>query len=59
MLIDSHVNFHGDAFADDLDEVIARARAAGVARMIAICARLSDFPEVAAIAERQIGRAHV
>jgi len=51
MLIDSHVNLHGEAFAGELEDVIARARAAGVVRMIAICARLQDFSEVAAIAE--------
>lgn len=52
MLVDSHVNLHGEQFADDLDEVINRAREAGVARMITICCQLSDFPEVSAIAER-------
>ena len=51
MLVDSHVNLHGEQFAEDLDAVIARARDAGVARMIAICCRLSDFEDVAAIAE--------
>lgn len=51
MLIDSHVNLHGEMFADDLDAVIARARATGVRRMVAICCRLSDFEAVAAIAE--------
>ncbi|MEE2566595.1 TatD family hydrolase [Hyphobacterium marinum] len=51
MLIDSHVNLHGEQFADDLDAVIERARAAGVKRMITICCRLSDFAAVSAIAE--------
>ncbi|WP_300542848.1 TatD family hydrolase [Maricaulis sp.] len=51
MLIDSHVNLHGDQFAEDLDAVIDRAREAGVVRMITICCRLSDFPAVSAIAE--------
>lgn len=52
MLVDSHVNLHGEQFAEDLDAVIARARAAGVARMVTICCQLSDFPAVSAIAER-------
>ncbi|MGD2134141.1 MAG: TatD family hydrolase [Maricaulaceae bacterium] len=52
MLVDSHVNLHADAFADDVDAVIDRARAAGVARMVAICARLSDLPAVLAIADK-------
>lgn len=52
MYVDSHVNLHGEQFAEDLDEVIARARDAGVSRMITICCQLSDFPAVSAIAER-------
>lgn len=52
MLIDSHVNLHGEAFENDLDAALARAREAGVSPMIAICCRLSDFEEVSAIAER-------
>jgi len=52
MLIDSHVNLHGEQFADDLDYVIQRARDAGIVRMLTICCQLSDFPEVSSIAER-------
>ncbi len=51
MLIDSHVNLHHQSFAGDRDAVIARARAAGVARMITICDRVENFPQVLAIAE--------
>jgi len=51
MLIDSHTNLHGETFADDLPEVLARAREAGVEGMIAICCRLSDFEEVSKITE--------
>lgn len=51
MLIDSHVNLHHHAFDADRDEVIARARGAGVARMITICDRTENFPAVIAIAE--------
>jgi len=50
MLIDSHVNLHAAAFAEDQAEVIARARAAGVARMITICDKISSFEAVHAIA---------
>jgi len=53
MLIDSHVNLHHAAFAADRVEVIARARAAGVARMITICDRIENFPTVLAIAESE------
>ncbi|MCC5997342.1 MAG: TatD family hydrolase [Oceanicaulis sp.] len=51
MLIDTHVNLHGSDYAEDLDAVLERARAAGVSPMIAICCRLSDFEAVSAIAE--------
>jgi TatD DNase family protein len=51
MLIDSHVNLHAPQFEADAEAVIARARAAGVARMITICDRVSSFPAVRAIAE--------
>ncbi|MES1200861.1 MAG: TatD family hydrolase [Pseudomonadota bacterium] len=53
MLIDSHVNLHHESFAGDRDAVIARARAAGVARMITICDRVENFPAVAAIADAE------
>ncbi len=51
MLIDSHVNLHHEAFAEDRDAVIARAREVGVARMITICDKIENFPQVIAIAE--------
>ena len=51
MLIDSHVNLHHQSFTEDREAVIARARAAGVARMITICDRIENFPQVIAIAE--------
>ncbi len=50
-LIDSHVNLHAEAFDEDRDAVIARAREAGVATMITICDRMENFPRVQAIAE--------
>jgi TatD DNase family protein len=51
MLIDSHVNLHHPAFAEDREAVIVRARDAGVARMITICDRIENFADVIAIAE--------
>ena len=51
MLIDTHVNIHGEAYAEDLDAVLDAARAAGVSPMIAICCRLQEFGQVAALAE--------
>ena len=49
--IDTHANLHAEAFEEDLDAVLERARAAGVAPMLAICSRLQDLPQVTAIAE--------
>jgi TatD DNase family protein len=49
-MFDTHVNLHGDVFAEDLDEVLTRARAAGVSRFLAICDRLDNFEAVHAIA---------
>lgn len=51
MLIDSHVNLHHERFGEDQGAVIARAREAGVARMITICDKIENFPQVIAIAE--------
>lgn len=50
-MFDTHVNLHGDAFEDDLQDVLSRAREAGVSRMIAICDRLDNFETVHSIAE--------
>ncbi len=50
-MFDTHVNLHGEAFSSDRDEVIARARDAGVARFLTICDRLDNFPSILEIAE--------
>lgn len=52
MLVDSHVNLHGEKFTDDVDEVVARAVEVGVGTMLNICCKLSDFEDVVAIAQR-------
>lgn len=51
-MFDTHVNLHAEAFENDLDEVLTRARESGVKRMLAICDRLSNFDTVLSIAER-------
>ena len=43
MIIDSHVNLHAPQFDEDRDEVIARAREAGVGLMVEISDKLSTF----------------
>jgi TatD DNase family protein len=55
LLVDSHCHLDFPDFADDLDGVIDRARAAGVTRMVTICTRLRALPTVRAIAERYDG----
>ena len=51
LLIDSHVNLHHHSFDEDREAVIQRARDAGVGRMITICDKIENFPQVIAIAE--------
>jgi TatD DNase family protein len=51
MLIDSHVNLHAPQFDEDRDEVIARARAAGIALMVNISDKVSHFKAVRALAD--------
>lgn len=51
MLFDTHVNLHAEQFAGDVENVLARARAAGVSRFVSICDRLDRLPAVKAIAD--------
>ncbi|MEP2783021.1 MAG: TatD family hydrolase [Pseudoruegeria sp.] len=50
-IVDSHCHLDFPDFSEELPEVIARANAAGVARMVTICTRLRQEPQVRAIAE--------
>jgi len=52
MLIDSHVNLHHEKFDDDVEEVIARAKAAGVGAMLTISDRISSTEKIRAIVAR-------
>ncbi len=52
MLVDSHVNLHHEKFGGDVDEVIARANAAGVSAMLTISDRLSSTDKIREIAAR-------
>ncbi len=54
-LVDSHCHLDFPELAGDLPGVIARARAAGVTRMVTICTRLRNEPAVRAIAEAHVG----
>ncbi|MBL9059666.1 MAG: TatD family hydrolase [Mangrovicoccus sp.] len=50
-LVDSHCHLDFPDFAGELPQIIARAEAAGVTRMVTICTRLKSEPAVRAIAE--------
>ena len=52
MLVDSHCHLDFDDFSEELDEIIDRARAKGVGRMLTISTHLERFPGVRRIAER-------
>ncbi len=51
-LVDSHCHLDFPDFADDLDDIVGRARDAGVRTMVTICTGLTRFEQVRAIAER-------
>ncbi|ETD90266.1 TatD family hydrolase [Rhodobacter capsulatus] len=55
LLVDSHCHLDFPDFAEELPEVVARARAAGVSRMVTICTRLRNVPQVRAISESYEG----
>ncbi|WP_306257002.1 TatD family hydrolase [Pararhizobium sp. IMCC21322] len=52
MLIDSHCHLDFPDFADQLEDVVARARDRGVQRIITICTRVEKFEQVLAVAEK-------
>ncbi|MDW4548392.1 TatD family hydrolase [Defluviimonas sp. D31] len=54
-LTDSHCHLDFPDFGEELPEIVARARAAGVHRMVTICTRLRNEPAVRAIAEAHEG----
>src|SRR3954447_13839277 len=51
-VIDSHCHLDFPDFAEELDAVVARARAAGVERMVTISTRVARGAEYQALAER-------
>ena len=51
-LVDSHCHLDFENLQPDLDDVVARAHAAGVTRMVTICTRLKNETKVRALAER-------
>jgi TatD DNase family protein len=52
MLVDSHCHLDFPDFATELDAVVARARAAGIVRLVTISTRVKRFADLATITER-------
>ncbi|MDP2296453.1 MAG: TatD family hydrolase [Pseudolabrys sp.] len=52
MLVDSHCHLDFPEFAPELDAVVARARAAGIGRLVTISTRVKNLPQLLAIAEK-------
>ena len=51
-LVDSHCHLDFDTFEPELDEIVARARRAGLVRMVTICTRVKQFQRIRAVADR-------
>ncbi len=54
-IVDSHCHLDFPDFDGELDDIIARARAAGVTRMVTICTRMDKEAHVRGIADRYDG----
>lgn len=54
-IVDSHCHLDFPDFQEELPQVIARAHAAGVSRLVTICTRLRNEAQVRAIAEANPG----
>ncbi|MBB4064771.1 TatD family hydrolase [Gellertiella hungarica] len=52
MLIDTHCHLDFPDFAEELDQVVARAHAAGVKQMVTISTRVRKLPQLLAICDR-------
>ncbi len=52
MLVDSHCHLDFPDFASELDNVVERARAAGIGRMVSISTRVKKHAQILAIAEK-------
>lgn len=55
MLVDSHCHLNFPDFKDDLENIILRAKEAGVGVMQTICTEMTEFEDVYAISEKNEG----
>ncbi|MGI9353442.1 MAG: TatD family hydrolase [Rhizobiaceae bacterium] len=51
MLVDSHCHLDFPDFAEELPDIVAKAEAAGLGRMVTICTRIRKFDQVLAVAQ--------
>ncbi len=58
MLIDTHAHLDGEEFRDDLDDVMARAAAAGVEKVLLPAIDLASAESVVDVCKRFPGRAY-
>ena len=54
MLFDSHINIHSDLYDEDREEVLQRARSAGISRFLAICDQLNNYEQIVSLTESEI-----
>ena len=52
MLVDSHCHLDFPEFAPELDQIVDRARAAGIGRMVTMSTRVKKLAQVIAVAEK-------
>ncbi len=52
MLVDSHCHLDFPELFNELDDIVARAHANGIAKMVTICTRVRKFEQVLAAADR-------
>src|SRR5258706_14849412 len=52
MLVNSHCHLDFPDFSAELDDVVVRARNAGIGHMLTICTHVRKFPAILAVAER-------
>jgi TatD DNase family protein len=51
-LVDTHVHINFDRFQTDLDDVVARWRAAGLVRLVHSCVEPAEFAQIQSLADR-------